>query len=244
MYIFHVGKTTFQLLKLTIGETAETWSSAGFEVMELPNGSPGCQLGSVQIQFNATGAQGILSAVVFGLHGMIDSLQFDTENGLSPTHNGMIDSLQFDTENGLSPTHNNAHLPSIHPNGVSRIDHLVVTTTDCDRTTDAFEANGILPRRVRTFGDDGSKMRQTFFWLGDVILELVGPHASEDKGQTKFWGLALISDDLRTTADYLGSRCTPIKPAVQSGRKITTIKTREIGITTPLAVMSPHTKTD
>jgi len=225
MYIFHVGKTTFQLLKLTIGETAETWSSAGFEVMELPNGSPGCQLGSVQIQFNATGAQGILSAVVFGLHGMIDSLQFDTENGLSPTHN-------------------NAHLPSIHPNGVSRIDHLVVTTTDCDRTTDAFEANGILPRRVRTFGDDGSKMRQTFFWLGDVILELVGPHASEDKGQTKFWGLALISDDLRTTADYLGSRCTPIKPAVQSGRKITTIKTREIGITTPLAVMSPHTKTD
>ena len=225
MYIFHVGKTTFQLLKLTIGETAETWSSAGFEVMELPNGSPGCQLGSVQIQFDATGAQGILSAVVFGLHGMIDSLQFDTENGLSPTHN-------------------NAHLPSIHPNGVSRIDHLVVTTTDCDRTTDAFEANGILPRRVRTFGDDGSKMRQTFFWLGDVILELVGPHASEDKGQTKFWGLALISDDLRTTADYLGSRCTPIKPAVQSGRKITTIKTREIGITTPLAVMSPHTKTD
>ncbi len=225
MYIFHVGKTTFQLLKLTIGETAETWSSAGFEVMELPNGSPGCQLGSVQIQFDATGAQGILSAVVFGLHGMIDSLQFDTENGLSPTHN-------------------NAHLPSIHPNGVSRIDHLVVTTTDCDRTTDAFEANGILPRRVRTFGDDGSKMRQTFFWLGDVILELVGPHASEDKGQTKFWGLALISDDLRTTSDYLGSRCTPIKPAVQSGRKITTIKTREIGITTPLAVMSPHTKTD
>ena len=225
MYIFHVGKTTFQLLKLTIGETAETWSSAGFEVMELPNGSPGCQLGSVQIQFNATGAQGILSAVVFGLHGMIDSLQFDTENGLSPTHN-------------------NAHLPSIHPNGVSRIDHLVVTTTDCDRTTDAFEANGILPRRVRTFGDDGSKVRQTFFWLGDVILELVGPHASKDKGQTKFWGLALISDDLRTTADYLGSRCTPIKPAVQSGRKITTIKTREIGITTPLAVMSPHTKTD
>ncbi len=225
MYIFHVGKTTFQLLKLTIGETAETWSSAGFEVMELPNGSPGCQLGSVQIQFDATGAQGILSAVVFGLHGMIDSLQFDTENGLSPTHN-------------------NAHLPSIHPNGVSRIDHLVVTTTDCDRTTDAFEANGILPRRVRTFGDDGSKMRQTFFWLGDVILELVGPHASDDKGQTKFWGLALISDDLRTTADYLGSRCTPIKPAVQSGRKITTIKTREIGITTPLAVMSPHTKTD
>ena len=107
MYIFHVGKTTFQLLKLTIGETAETWSSAGFEVMELPNGSPGCQLGSVQIQFDATGAQGILSAVVFGLHGMIDSLQFDTENGLSPTHN-------------------NAHLPSIHPNGVSRIDHLVV----------------------------------------------------------------------------------------------------------------------
>ena len=220
-----MGKTTFQLLKLTIGETAETWSSAGFEVMELPNGSPGCQLGSVQIQFDTAGPQGILSAVVSGLRGMIDSLDFDNENGLSPTHN-------------------NTSLSSTHPNGVSRIDHLVVTSSDCDRTTAAFEANGVYPRRVRTFGDDGSKMRQTFFWLGDVILELVGPDASGDKGQTNFWGLALISDDLRTTADYLGSRCTPIKPAVQVGRKITTIKTREIGITTPLAVMSPHTKTN
>ena len=218
-----MGKTTFQLLKLTIGETAETWSSAGFEVMELPNGSPGCQLGSVQIQFDTTGPQGILSAVVSGLRGMIDSLDFDNENGLSPTHN-------------------NTSLSSTHPNGVSRIDHLVVTSSDCDRTTAAFEANGVYPRRVRTFGDDGSKMRQTFFWLGDVILELVGPDASGDKGQANFWGLALISDNLQATADYLGEKCTPVKPAVQPGRKITTIKSREIGITTSLAVMSPHTK--
>ena len=224
MYIFNVRKATFQLLELTIGGIAETWSSAGFEMIELPNGSSGCQLGSVQIQFDATGAQGILSAVVSGLHGMIDSLEFDNENRLSPSHK-------------------NTYLSSTHPNGISRIDHLVVTTADCDRTTSAFEANGIHPRRVRTFGDDGSKMRQTFFWLGDVILELVGPDASGDKGQANFWGLALISDDLQATADYLGEKCTPIKPAIQPGRKITTIKTREIGITTSLAVMSPHTKT-
>ena len=87
-------------------------------------------------------------------------------------------------------------------------------------------------------------MRQTFFWLGDVILELVGPHQSEANGHAMFWGLALISDDLQATAGYLGESCTPVKPAVQPGRKITTINTREIGITTSLAVMSPHTKTN
>ena len=54
MYIFNVRKATFQLLELTIGGIAETWSSAGFEMIELPNGSSGCQLGSVQIQFDAT----------------------------------------------------------------------------------------------------------------------------------------------------------------------------------------------
>ena len=201
------------------------WSSVGFDVMELPNGKPVCQVGNVQLLFDPTGKRGISGAAVYGMSGAIDSLKFDKAPNITPSS---IDACPR----------------SVHPNGVTQIDHLVVTTPNCDRTTLAFEANGIHPRKIRTFGNDEAKMRQTFFWLGDVILELVGPHASEDKGQTKFWGLALISDDLRTTSDYLGSRCTPIKPAVQSGRKITTIKTREIGITTPLAVMSPHTKTD
>ncbi|MBO00084.1 MAG: hypothetical protein CL438_05385 [Acidimicrobiaceae bacterium] len=219
-----VANSNFQLLQLTIGDNEETWSSAGFDVMELPNSKPVCQVGSVQLLFDSTGQQGISRAAVHGVSGVIDSLKFDTAPSLAFSN---ID----------------AWLPSVHPNGVTRIDHLVVTTADCDRTTRAFESNGIHPRRVRTFGNDEDKMRQTFFWLGDVILELVGPDQSETNGNALFWGLALISDNLQATADYLGEKCTPVKSAVQPGRKITTIKTREIGITTSLAVMSAHLKT-
>ena len=221
-----MGNNEFQLLQLTIGGVSTSaWSSAGFEVMELPSGESVCQLGSVQLLFDPTYRRGIAGAAVNGMSGTIDSLEFGE--------------ITYSTSSGI-----NAYPPSVHPNGVTRIDHLVVTTADCDRTTLALEASGIHSRNVRTFGDDGAKMRQTFFWLGDVILELVGPDQSEANGQAIFWGLALISENLQATADYLGERCTPVKPAVQQGRKITTIKTREIGITTSLAVMSPHTKTD
>jgi len=220
-----MGNSEYQLLQLIIGGEAETWSSVGFDVMELPSGELACQIGSVLLRFDPTGERGISGAAVHGGRAIIDSLKFDVGPNLTSSS---ID----------------AYPPSVHSNGITRIDHLVVTTADCDRTTRAFESNGIHPRKVRTFGDHEAKMRQTFFWLGDVILELVGPDQSEANGHAMFWGLALISDDLQATAGYLGERCTPVKPAVQPGRKIITIKTREIGITTSLAVMSPHTKTN
>lgn len=219
-----MANNEFQLLQLTIGGEAAAWSSAGFDVMELPSGESVCQLGSVQLLFDPASDRGIAGAAINGTSGIIDSLEFGE--------------ITNSASSGIS-----IYPPSIHSNGVTSIDHLVVTTADCDRTTLAFEARGIHSRKVRTFGDDAAKMRQTFFWLGDVILELVGPDQSETSGQAMFWGLALISDNLQETVDYLGGRCTPIKPAVQAGRKITTIKTREIGIATSLAVMSPHSKT-
>ena len=220
-----MGNNEYQLLQLTIGGEATAWSSAGFDVMELPSGESVCQLGSVQLLFDPTGGVGISGAAVHGMSGIVDTLDF-----------GEITNF---TSSDI-----NIYPPPVHSNGVMRIDHLVVTTTDCDRTTRAFESTGIHSRKVRTFGDHEAKMRQTFFWLGDVILELIGPDQSEAHGLPMFWGLALISDDLQATADYLGEKCTSVKPAVQTGRKITTIKTREIGITTSLAVMSPHTKTN
>lgn len=127
-----------------------------------------------------------------------------------------------------------------HPNGVTVIDHLVVRTPDCDRTTTELEAAGLEARRVRTFEMGGSTQRQTFFWLGRVILELVGPDSPIGDGPSEIWGLALTADDIDQTAAALGDHTTPLKDAVQPGRRITTIKTRDLDITTALAVMSPH----
>ena len=52
--------------------------------------------------------------------------------------------------------------------------------------------------------------------------------------------LALISEEIEKTVDFLGDLTTPLKPAVQPGRLITTIKTKALGIDDALAVMTPH----
>ncbi len=217
-----MSKPDNQLLQLTVSEESDVWRSVGFELVESTGGREVCRVGSVQILFEKNPSHnGIWRATTQGVHGEIDSLEFGEATGyFSP-----------DRDNSVSTT---------HPNGISQIDHLVVTTPDSDRTTAALEANGILSRRVRTFGDAGSEVRQTFFWLGDVILELVGPEAIGGEGPALFWGLAFISENIDKTVDYLGDVCTPLRPAVQAGRKITTIKTRDIGIHSPLAVMTPH----
>ncbi len=215
----------FQLLQLTIGGEAEGWSSIGFNLMELSNGESICRIGSVRFLFDHESEQkGIWLASTNEVSGQIDSLEFgESKINISPDEDALI--------------------PSIHPNGITRIDHLVVTTPDCDRTTAALEKDGLQARRVRIFGNSGSEMRQTFFWLGDVILELVGPETPEGEGPASFWGLAFISESIEETVTFLGDTCTPLKPAVQSGRQITTIKTRDLGIHSSLAVMSPHVDT-
>ena len=86
----------------------------------------------------------------------------------------------------------------------------------------------------------GETRRQDFFWLGDVILELVGVEGVEGAGDAAFWGLALECDDLDLAARRLGEGLGTVEDAVQPGRRIATVRTRELGISVPIALMSPH----
>jgi hypothetical protein len=122
-----------------------------------------------------------------------------------------------------------------HPNGATQIDHLVVTTPDLDRTTAALERSGIHPRRTREAGS----MEQRFFRIGEPVLELVGPPQPSGSGPATFWGLALTVADLDAAAGLLGDRLGPIKDAVQPGRRIATLRHRELGLPCPVAFMSP-----
>jgi hypothetical protein len=85
-------------------------------------------------------------------------------------------------------------------------------------------------------------MRQTFFWAGDVIVELVGPDVGEPSTDepTTVFGLALVASDLDATAAVLGPLLGTPKAAVQPGRRIAGLRGRDLGISLPLAVMSPH----
>jgi hypothetical protein len=122
-----------------------------------------------------------------------------------------------------------------HPNGVTRIDHLVVTTPDLDRTTAALEAAGLPARRTR---EAGHGRRQRFFRLGEVIIELVGPVEPAGDGPATFWGFAFTVADLDATAGRLVGRIGEPRPAVQAGRRIATLR-RSDEVSVPVAFMSP-----
>jgi hypothetical protein len=50
----------------------------------------------------------------------------------------------------------------------------------------------------------------------------------------------LISPDLDATAAHLGDVTSAPKDAVQKGRRISTLRTRDLDISVPVAFMSPH----
>jgi len=132
--------------------------------------------------------------------------------------------------------------PVEHPNGVSRLDHVVLRSPDLDRTTEALGALGLDLRRTRDVGSGEGAMQQRFFRMGEVILELVGPPSPVGDGPCSIWGLALVTDDIDASAAHLGAACSPPKPAVQPGRRIATVRTRELGIGPTIALMTPHVR--
>jgi hypothetical protein len=126
-----------------------------------------------------------------------------------------------------------------HPNGAVRIDHLVVLTPDLKRTTAALEAIGVERRRLREVETDGSPLRQGFFRLGEVILEVV-EHARVDPGPARFWGITFAVADLDAAAELLGEKLGSVRDAVQPGRRIATVR-REVGLGLPVALISEET---
>ena len=123
--------------------------------------------------------------------------------------------------------------PGTHATGVTRIDHLVFMTPDLPRTAAAVVALGLDVRRER----DAGPFQQVFFRLGEVILELVGP-VDGGPGPASLWGITFAVDDLDATAAFLGDRVGRVKDAVQPGRRITTLRGKELGISPAIAFMS------
>ena len=110
--------------------------------------------------------------------------------------------------------------PAAHPNGAVGVDHVVVGTPDFDRTVAALEAADMALRREAR-RPDGARMG--FRRLGPAILELVEVRSAEP-GPARFWGLVVIVEDLDALAERLGDRLAAIRPAVQPGRRIATLR--------------------
>jgi catechol 2,3-dioxygenase-like lactoylglutathione lyase family enzyme len=129
-----------------------------------------------------------------------------------------------------------------HPNGVTRIDHVVAFTPDLDRTVAAGQALGLDLRRIRDEPAPAGSPRQAFFRLGDLILEVAqAPDGSPLKADSpaRFYGLAFLVDDIDATAAALGDLCSDPRDAIQPGRRIATVR-KEANLGLPVAFMTPR----
>ena len=211
---------TIELAELRVADSPATWRECGFDVEGKREGEE-CAIGAVRIRFAPGEGKGLVG---WSLRG-IEATALD---GLATTA-------------GERPPPDEA---PAHPNGVAAIDHVVAISSDLDRTVAALTDAGLDLRRVREEPTPAGAPRQAFFRLGPTILEVVQepPEATERHGGDRpafFWGLAFVAPDLERTVAYLGEdRVSEIRPAVQPGRQIATLR-RNAGLSVPVALMSP-----
>lgn len=205
------------LQRLIIGDEPSAWAAAGFSV-------DGQQvvLGKTVIELTGNaGQRGIVAWALDGVAADIDGL---------PTV--------------IVPDHHQPDAVS-HPNMTFAIDHVVVASKHPARTSAAFGAVGMDERKLITLpGTNGQDREQRFFWAGRVIIELIGPATPQstdgESAPASFWGLALASANLEIALSAMGDALGEPKDAVQPGRKIATVRTKDLDISVPIALMSPH----
>jgi hypothetical protein len=203
--------------ELTVADEPESWEALGFAV------SAGfCRLAGVRLRLaGSTAGRGIVGWSLRDLA--------STELDGLPT-----------TRSGRSP---DAQPAGAHPNGVLGIDHVVAVSPSLDRSVAALQSAGLDLRRVREEPTPAGAPRQAFFRLGEEILELVQEpeEVAERSGGSDrpafFWGLALRAGDLERTVARLREHVGSIRPAVQPGRQIATLR-RSAGLAVPVALMS------
>jgi hypothetical protein len=204
--------------ELVLADEPERWSALGFKVAD-----GRCELGAVRLTFTKPGPG--------SRHGLLSwSLRDLEETDLD----GLTTSR---SERPLRPS------APAQPNGVLAIDHIVVSSPAFERSVSALQGAGLDLRRVREEPTPAGAPRQAFFRLGEEILELVAEpeevieRAGGPDRPARFWGLALLSGDLERTVEAIGAHAGPIRPAVQPGRSIATVR-RAAGLSIPLALMS------
>ncbi|HSV41105.1 MAG TPA: hypothetical protein VLI04_20255 [Nocardioidaceae bacterium] len=197
--------------ELVIADEPSAWQAAGFTVEDGI-----CRIGTVRVRLVGSGpVRGIVS---WSLREVAPDVSVD---GI-PT-----------TSSDRPPSE-----PAQHPLGVTHIDHVVLSTPDLVRTEAAFDAIGVKARRHRDTQLAGAPLRQVFFRMGEVIIEVIGSPDASGEGPASFWGLTHAVVDLDAAAALLGAHAGRVKDAVQPGRRITTLRHRDLGISVPTALIS------
>jgi hypothetical protein len=226
--------------ELTIADDPARWAALGFDV-----GGASAQIGSVWLRFT-----GAVSAP-----GAPPAAEPAPPAGPVPFAPGIaawsLRDLQSDELDGLPTTISERPVSQpapAHPNGVVAIDHVVAASPDLDRSVAVMQAAGMDLRRVREQPTPAGAPRQAFFRLGHEILELIQEpeqvieRAGGRDHPARFWGLALLVEDIDRCAEQLAGMISDVRPAVQPGRRIASVR-RPAGLALPLALMSRDQRT-
>jgi len=228
--------------EIHVADAPDAWARAGFTVDSAGDAAPCCRVGGVRIRMvGSNHGSGIvgwsLGGLPAGFSGELD--------GIATARSDDCGAATASTPTEVNPaapastsTHAPRAAPAEHSNGVTAIDHVVLLSPDPDRTVAAMEALGEHPRRERRGELGGQPIRQIFFRFGEVIVEVVGAPAAAGDGPSTLWGITYVTADIDATAAFFGERTAPVKPAVQPGRRITTVRHRELDISVRTAMIS------
>jgi catechol 2,3-dioxygenase-like lactoylglutathione lyase family enzyme len=224
------------LVEVTVADEAEAWVAAGFTVVD---GAVHLGPTTVRLVGRDGGAKRIVGWTLAGLARPAGTADDQPIDGLPTT---TVASSPESAESQAAPA--DAGPPpadGAHANGAQGIDHVVVLSPDLERTTAAFAPLGLGVRRIRETDTYGAPMRQAFLRVGPTLIEIIGSHEGSgrpaDEDPSRWFGLALDVDDLDATAALLGDALGRVKPAVQTGRRIATLRHKEVGMSVPVAFM-------
>jgi hypothetical protein len=228
---------TVTIDELEVADPPGAWARAGFSV----DSDAVCRVGGVLIRLAGTDVR--TGIVGWSLGGLPSGGSFDEVDGV-PTRRsrpgGDIGPRRRSRPGGdIGPRSRPvAATPATHTNGVTTIDHVVLLSSDLGRTVESLAAVGLNPRRERDGELGGRPIRQIFFRFGEVIVEVVGPPRTTSDGPSTLWGITYVVADIDATAAFFGDHTTPVKDAVQPGRRITTLRHHEIGMSVRTAMIS------
>jgi hypothetical protein len=197
--------------EIEVADPADAWTQAGFSVDD----DAVCRIGDVRLRL--VGRSRGTGIVGWSLRGPVD---------------GSLDGIPTKRSDAV------VAVPAEHANGVTSIDHVVLLSPDLDRTVAALAAVGVHPRRERDGELGGRPIRQIFLRFGSVIIEVVGSPGTASEGPSTLWGITYNVADIDATASFFGDRTTPVKQAVQPGRRITTLRHHGLGMSVRTAMIS------
>src|ERR1700679_1366184 len=171
-----------------VADPADAWTRAGFSV----DSDAVCRVGGVAVRL--LGRDRGVGIVGWSLRGLPSDAPVHDIDGIPTT--GSVEGPA-----ALAP----------HPNGVIAIDHVVLLSPDLGRTTASLSDLGVDPRRERDGELGGRPIRQIFFRLGEVIVEVVGSPVTAGEGPSSLWGMTYVVTDIDATASFFGGGTAPVK---------------------------------